>query len=94
MILQMKKSLDIIKNVNICVLDSYQGEENKIVLLTLVRSNPDNDIGFLKIPNRISVALSRAKQGTSNTLGVFFKLSITKLFIRFFIQKYFVFIFI
>uniref|UniRef100_A0A914Q6X0 RZ-type domain-containing protein n=1 Tax=Panagrolaimus davidi TaxID=227884 RepID=A0A914Q6X0_9BILA len=45
-------------------VDNYQGEENDIVILSLVRSNnPENKIGFLKIPNRVCVALSRAKLG-------------------------------
>ena len=43
--------------------DNYQGEENDIILLSLVRSNADNRIGFLKIHNRICVALSRARCG-------------------------------
>ncbi|XP_071167653.1 NFX1-type zinc finger-containing protein 1-like [Mytilus edulis] len=51
------------EGVNICVLDSYQGEENEIILLSLVRSNTKGDIGFLNRENRICVALSRAKQG-------------------------------
>ncbi|XP_021348895.1 NFX1-type zinc finger-containing protein 1-like isoform X2 [Mizuhopecten yessoensis] len=49
--------------VHITVVDNFQGEENDIVLLSLVRSNSDGKIGFLKIDNRVCVALSRAKQG-------------------------------
>lgn len=49
--------------VNICILDNYQGEENEIILISLVRSNKNGDIGFLNRENRICVALSRAKQG-------------------------------
>ena len=37
--------------------------ENEIIILSLVRSNKENKIGFLKIPNRVNVALSRAKKG-------------------------------
>ncbi|KAK5944959.1 hypothetical protein PMZ80_002162 [Knufia obscura] len=44
-------------------VDSYQGEENYIVLLSLVRSNISGKIGFLDINNRIVVALSRAQYG-------------------------------
>lgn len=43
--------------------DNYQGEENDIIILSLVRSNPDKKIGFLKTHNRICVALSRARCG-------------------------------
>lgn len=49
-----------------CVLrsvDQYQGEENSIVLLSLVRSNAEGTIGFLGVDNRVCVALSRARLG-------------------------------
>lgn len=45
------------------VVDKYQGEENNIILLSLVRSNAEAKIGFLKTENRVCVALSRAKKG-------------------------------
>ncbi|KHN75780.1 NFX1-type zinc finger-containing protein 1 [Toxocara canis] len=44
-------------------VDNYQGEENDIVILCLVRSCPSATIGFLAESNRICVALSRAKIG-------------------------------
>ncbi|TNM88642.1 hypothetical protein fugu_004896 [Takifugu bimaculatus] len=49
--------------VKVHVVDKYQGEENDIILLSLVRSNPEGKVGFLSIPNRVCVALSRAKKG-------------------------------
>uniref|UniRef100_A0A8C0YTZ7 Zinc finger NFX1-type containing 1 n=2 Tax=Canis lupus familiaris TaxID=9615 RepID=A0A8C0YTZ7_CANLF len=49
--------------VKVHVVDKYQGEENDIVLLSLVRSNQEGKVGFLQISNRICVALSRAKKG-------------------------------
>ncbi|XP_071615637.1 NFX1-type zinc finger-containing protein 1 [Heliangelus exortis] len=49
--------------VKVRVVDKYQGEENDIILLSLVRSNREERTGFLQIPNRICVALSRAKKG-------------------------------
>ncbi|CAI7581715.1 unnamed protein product [Penicillium crustosum] len=49
--------------VNILTVDSYQGEENDIILLSLVRSNDHRGIGFLAQDNRACVALSRAKYG-------------------------------
>lgn len=49
--------------VRVHVVDKYQGEENDIILLSLVRSNPEGKVGFLQISNRICVALSRAKKG-------------------------------
>ena len=50
-------------HVVVATVDDYQGEENKIVLLTLVRSNPEEKLGFVGIENRIIVALSRAQHG-------------------------------
>lgn len=49
--------------VKVHVVDKYQGEENDIVILSLVRSNREGRVGFLQIPNRVCVALSRAKRG-------------------------------
>lgn len=47
----------------VSTVDGYQGEENDIVILSLVRSNQHNNIGFLKTNNRVCVALSRARHG-------------------------------
>ncbi|XP_067659791.1 NFX1-type zinc finger-containing protein 1-like [Haliotis asinina] len=52
-----------ITDVSVVAVDSYQGEENDIVLLSLVRSGNKGSIGFLKEENRVCVALSRAKIG-------------------------------
>ena len=51
------------EGVRVCVVDNFQGEENEIILLSLVRSNSEGRIGFLGESNRICVALSRARQG-------------------------------
>ena len=48
---------------NVVTVDSYQGEENEVVILSLVRSNVRGNIGFLEVENRICVALSRARRG-------------------------------
>lgn len=45
------------------VLDNFQGEEAKIVIVSLVRSNKEKKVGFLKTTNRINVLLSRAQHG-------------------------------
>ena len=51
------------EGVQITAVDNFQGEENDIIILSLVRSNDNGSVGFLKIENRICVALSRAKKG-------------------------------
>lgn len=45
------------------MVDNFQGEESKIILLSLVRSNEEDQIGYLSMINRICVALSRACEG-------------------------------
>ncbi|XP_050060549.1 NFX1-type zinc finger-containing protein 1-like [Aphis gossypii] len=50
-------------DIRVSSVDGYQGEENEIVLLSLVRSNNNYSIGFLKTNNRVCVALSRARLG-------------------------------
>ena len=52
-----------IKNVRVTSVDNYQGEENDIIILSLVRSNKNAEIGFLSSFNRVCVAFSRAKIG-------------------------------
>merc|ERR1719334_2164565 len=48
----------------VTVVDNYQGEENQVVLLSLVRSNAESGtIGFLSALGRICVSLTRAKRG-------------------------------
>lgn len=52
-----------IKDIQVSTVDNYQGEENDIVLVSLVRSNKSNKVGFAGVMNRICVSLSRAKKG-------------------------------
>ncbi|MWK59814.1 AAA family ATPase [Pseudomonas otitidis] len=46
--------------VKIDTVDSYQGKENRIIILSLTRSDKQKSPGFLRTPNRINVAMSRA----------------------------------
>ncbi|WP_301924246.1 AAA domain-containing protein [Ferruginibacter sp.] len=60
--------------MRISTIDSFQGQEKEIVILSLVRSNEDGDIGFLKDYRRMNVAITRAKEqlfviGDSATIG-------------------------
>jgi superfamily I DNA and/or RNA helicase len=48
--------------VKIDTVDSYQGKENLIIILSLVRSNAAGNSGFLNQPERINVAVSRAME--------------------------------
>ncbi|EXK85316.1 hypothetical protein FOQG_10676 [Fusarium oxysporum f. sp. raphani 54005] len=49
--------------VRLATVDNFQGEEAKVVIISLVRSNPRHKMGFLRTSNRINVLLSRARHG-------------------------------
>jgi hypothetical protein len=51
------------KEVRVSSIDNFQGEEANIVIASLVRSNREGSIGFLKEPQRVNVLLSRARCG-------------------------------
>ncbi|KAG1731512.1 uncharacterized protein EDB91DRAFT_1154350 [Suillus paluster] len=68
----------VTRRVRLRTVDNYQGEEGRIVILSLVRNSGELDdemaalgfthgtrpsIGFLKSENRTNVALSRAREG-------------------------------
>ena len=42
-------------------VDSYQGKENRIIIVSIVRNNMERGVGFLHEPERINVGMSRAK---------------------------------
>lgn len=46
--------------IKIDTVDSYQGKENRIIILSVTRSSRDKKPKFLRTPNRINVAISRA----------------------------------
>ncbi|KAM0157524.1 hypothetical protein ACHAPG_004647 [Botrytis cinerea] len=49
--------------LRIATVDNFQGEEAKVVIVSLVRSNKEKNVGFLRTTNRINVLLSRAQHG-------------------------------
>ncbi|KES23064.1 AAA domain-containing protein [Pseudomonas sp. AAC] len=55
-------SEDFRRLVKIETVDSYQGKENHIIIVSLTRAKSDQHPGFLSIPNRINVAISRAME--------------------------------
>jgi superfamily I DNA and/or RNA helicase len=61
--------------LEIDTVDGFQGREKEAVVITLVRSNHENEIGFLADRRRMNVALTRARRklvviGDSATLGI------------------------
>jgi superfamily I DNA and/or RNA helicase len=49
------------KGVEVRTVDGFQGREKNIILISLVRSNDENEIGFLVNEQRMNVLLTRAK---------------------------------
>jgi len=55
--------MKLINNIRIGTIDSFQGQECDIVLFSSVRSNTINELGFVRDPRRLCVALTRARKG-------------------------------
>lgn len=49
--------------LRVATVDNFQGEEAKVIIVSLVRSNTIPKVGFLRTTNRINVLLSRAQHG-------------------------------
>ncbi len=50
------------RQLEIDTVDAFEGREKDIIVLSLVRSNRRRDIGFLRLEQRLNVAVSRARR--------------------------------
>lgn len=57
---ELLKKINILDHVSVNTVDSYQGQESDIVILSCVRSNTKK-VGFLADKRRLNVAITRAR---------------------------------
>ena len=58
-----KTNVQISKVLKLATIDNFQGEESRVIILSTVRSNLEQRVGFMKTSNRINVGCSRARDG-------------------------------
>lgn len=56
-------TIHTVSDIMIASIDAFQGREKDFMIMSCVRSNKDNKVGFLKDERRLNVALTRARYG-------------------------------
>ena len=49
------------RSITVNTVDGFQGQERDIIVISLVRSNDEGQIGFLRELRRMNVAITRAR---------------------------------
>ncbi|GFV12969.1 DNA-binding protein SMUBP-2 [Trichonephila clavipes] len=70
-LLEVRKKDKVLRNypeVEVNSVDAFQGSEKEAVILSLVRSNEDGEVGFLAEERRMNIAMTRAKKASGGHL--------------------------
>ncbi|GBG66020.1 hypothetical protein CBR_g55000 [Chara braunii] len=59
---EMRANRKQIAAVEISTVDGFQGREKEAIVISMVRSNPEGEVGFLSDERRMNVAVTRARR--------------------------------
>ena len=77
-------------NLKISSVDGFQGGERKFIILSNVRSNKDNNIGFLEDYRRLNVSITRAINGMiviGNAICLYQQQSVFRNYINYYLKN-------
>lgn len=68
------RAMPALQGIRVATVDSFQGQEREVIVISWTRSNPDAEVGFVADGRRLTVALTRARRllvcvGDTETLG-------------------------
>ena len=86
----IKNNIPNRNNLKISSVDGFQGGERKFIILSNVRSNKDNNIGFLEDYRRLNVSITRAINGMiviGNAICLYQQKSVFRNYINYYLKN-------